>query len=73
MLVPKDDFIGLDDQVHLCAGGETPVLKSHQDAVARFFRSKARGEDGRQQFEETYLKCKERAGRLFNVSPEEIA
>ena len=73
MLVSKDDFIGLDDQVHLCAGGETPALKSHQDAVARFFRDKARGEDGRDQFEETYLKCKKRAGRLFNVSPEEIA
>ncbi len=73
MLVPKDDFIGLDDVVHLCAGGETPSLRSHQDAVARFFRDKARGDDGRQRFEETYLECKEKAGKLLNVSPEEIA
>lgn len=73
MLVPKDDFIGLDDVVHLCAGGETPILKSHQDAVGRFFHDKPLGEDGRHRFEQTYLNCKEKAGRLLNVSPEEIA
>ena len=55
------------------AGGETPILKSHQDAVSRFFHDKAGGDNGRQRFEETYLECKEKAGRLLNVSPEEIA
>ena len=73
MLVSKDDFIGLSDVVHLCAGGETPILKTHQEAVSRFFNDKPRGEKSRDLMQNTYLSCKAKAGRLLDVSPEEIA
>jgi selenocysteine lyase/cysteine desulfurase len=73
MLIPKSDFIGLDQITHLCAGGETPMLKTHQEAVARFFADKALGEAGRERFEATYRRCKEKVAHLFGVQPEEIA
>jgi hypothetical protein len=37
MLIPKTEFIGLEEITHLCAGGESPTLKSHRAAVERFF------------------------------------
>src|SRR5262245_42777354 len=73
MLIPKSDFIGLENIAHLCAGGETPILKTHQAAIARFLADKALGELSRERFQMTYRRCKEKVARLLEVSPEEIA
>lgn len=74
MLIPKSDFIGLEEGVvHLCAGGETPMLKSHQAAIERFLADKALGELSRERLEATYRRCKEKTARLLEVNPEEIA
>ncbi len=43
---PREDFIGLDDRVHLAAGGEPPLLRVHRDAFEAFARDKADGFDG---------------------------
>jgi hypothetical protein len=48
MLIPKTEFIGLEEITHLCAGGESPTLKSHRAAVERFFSDKAMGEGSRE-------------------------
>ncbi len=43
-LIPKSEFIGLETDINLAAGGESPMLKSHQDAIQQFMRDKSRGE-----------------------------
>lgn len=73
MLIPTSDFIGLDGLTHLCAGGETPVLKSHQDAVNRFFEDKAVGEESRSRFEAVSHGCKKKVGHLLGVDAGDIA
>lgn len=73
MLIPKTEFIGLDGIVHLCAGGEAPMLKTHRQAIDRFLTDKALGEESRGRQEAVYRRCQEKAARLLDVSPEEIA
>jgi hypothetical protein len=34
-LVPKGDFLHAAEVAHLCAGGVTPVLRSHAAAIER--------------------------------------
>lgn len=72
MLISQDKFIGLEDIVHLCTGGESPMLKSHQQAVARFLADKVLGEGARARLEATHVRCKEKAARLWHVAPDEI-
>jgi len=73
MLIPKTEFIGLEEITHLCAGGESPTLKSHLAAVERFFSDKAMGEQSRERMEETVNRCKQKVGDLLGVSPNDIA
>jgi len=72
-LIPKDQFIGLEDVVHLGAGGEVPMLKSHREAVERFFIDKAKGEGGREREDDTARRCKEKVAALFGVDASDIA
>ncbi|BCH12306.1 hypothetical protein MesoLj131c_65640 (plasmid) [Mesorhizobium sp. 131-3-5] len=46
-LIPKSEFIGLENVTHLAAGGETPVLISNVGAVTRFMVDKGVGMPGR--------------------------
>ncbi|MEE2709305.1 MAG: aminotransferase class V-fold PLP-dependent enzyme [Gemmatimonadota bacterium] len=73
MLIPASEFIGLEGLTHLCAGGETPMLKSQMDVVDRFFKDKVWGEESRERFETTSLQCKEKVGKLLHVNAAEIA
>ena len=73
MLIPKTEFIGLEEITHLCAGGESPTLKSHRAAVERFFSDKAMGEGSRERMEETVNRCKQKVSDLLGVSPDNIA
>ena len=72
-LILPTDFIGLENVVHLAAGGETPILKSHRQAVENFFTHKAMGEGARHHFEAIYRSSKERIARLLHVSDEDVA
>lgn len=72
-LIPKSEFIGLENMVHLAAGGETPMLKSHRHAVERFMADKALAETSRVRMDETVMRCKEKAARLLNASAEDIS
>ncbi|MES2710262.1 MAG: aminotransferase class V-fold PLP-dependent enzyme [Pseudomonadota bacterium] len=46
-LFARADFGIPAGQAHVCAGGETPVLRRHADAFAAYARDKARGMPGR--------------------------
>jgi selenocysteine lyase/cysteine desulfurase len=72
-LIPKSEFIGLDNIVHLCTGGESPVLKTHREAIDRFLADKALGEASRKRMDDAVSRCKTKAGQLLGVAPEDIA
>lgn len=46
VLFAKDDFIGLENTVHLATGGQPPLLKVHQQAFEAFANDKSIGMDG---------------------------
>ena len=73
MLLHKNLFEGLDNIVHLSAGGETPMLHSHREAFEQFMQDKARGEHARELIHETMLKTREQCGKLFQVSASDIS
>ncbi len=72
-LIPRTEFIGLEAMTHLCAGGESPTLKSHRAVVERFFADKAMGEGSRERMDQTVSQCKQKVGELLGVSPDHIA
>ena len=71
-LIPKSKFIGLETEVNLAAGGETPMLKSHEDAVQQFMRDKSRGELARKLEADKVEQAREKCGRLFSVPDRDI-
>ena len=73
MLIPKTDFIGLEEMTHLCAGGESPMLKSHRAAVEQFFADKALGEESRHRMDAKVSDCREKVGKLLGVPPDDVA
>jgi selenocysteine lyase/cysteine desulfurase len=72
-LVPKGDFIGVEDRVHLAAGGETPFLTSHLAALSRYALDKSAGLAGRARQLATYQRARERAAALLGVAADEVA
>ncbi|MBW1699044.1 MAG: aminotransferase class V-fold PLP-dependent enzyme [Deltaproteobacteria bacterium] len=72
-LIPKSEFIGLENIVHLAAGGEAPMLKSHIEVVNRFMSDKALAENSRVRMDDTVNRCKNKVATLFNVAAEDIA
>ena len=73
MLIPKSEFIGLEGVTHLCAGGESPMLKNHWAAIEQFFADKALGEESRHRMDETVNRCKQKIGKLLGVPPDNLA
>ncbi|MDQ6907041.1 MAG: aminotransferase class V-fold PLP-dependent enzyme [Chloroflexota bacterium] len=73
-LVSKDNFLHVPAVAHLCAGGETAVLKSHAAVVARFFEQKSAGMAGREEgLMGTLEQCRSRAAALLGVDAADIA
>lgn len=72
-LLPKSDFIGVEDVAHLCAGGETPFLKRNADALLRFSLDKSRGMPGRANHYRVYAETKAVLARLLHVEPGDVA
>src|SRR4051812_31506067 len=67
-LVSRDDFLLEPGIAHLCAGGETPILRSHTAAVERFFADKSQGQAGRMTGLMGLLeRTRARAGALLGV------
>src|SRR4051794_24563080 len=73
-LVPKEDFLVAPEMAHLCAGGETPILRSHRAAIDHFFDQKSHGFAGRDEGLMGLLaRCRERVARLLGVDAADIA
>lgn len=73
MLYPKSDFVGLEDVHHLAAGGETPMLKSHFDAMAQFSHDKALGMPGRERFFAVRHRTAQQLATMMSVTAGDIA
>ena len=73
MLLNKNHFAGLENIVHLSAGGETPMLHSHREAFENFIRDKGCGERARTLLHDTMLKTREQCGELLNVSASDVS
>ncbi|HUG14997.1 MAG TPA: aminotransferase class V-fold PLP-dependent enzyme [Thermomicrobiales bacterium] len=73
-LAPKTDFLRVPDVAHLCAGGETAILRSHSDAIERFFEGKSDGLAGRmEQTMGLLARTRQRAADLFGVPARDMA
>ena len=72
-LIPKSEFIGLEKTVNLTAGGEAPMLVSHQHAVRQFMEDKASGEHTRHLLDEMIERTRNQCAQLLSVNPDEIA
>ncbi len=71
-LIPKSEFIGLEENAHLCAGGESPMLKSHLQAIEQFMIDKSRGELARDLEAEKVEQARGKCANLFSVNAEDI-
>ena len=71
-LIAKSDFVGLEDVAHLAAGGETPMLKSHRQAIEQFMQDKAKGEEARTLEADMVELTRKKCAELFSVQAEEI-
>ena len=72
-LIPRDDFVGLDEVAHLCTGGEAPWLKSQVETYAEFARLKSYGDRGRRQMYALGERCRERCGERCNATSRCVA
>jgi len=72
-LIPKSEFVGLENIAHLCAGGEAPWLRSHDQASARMGALKSAGMAGRDQLFAVYDRAKSRTARMLGVEPARVA
>lgn len=73
VLAPKSDFIGLEGVAHFAAGGETPVLRRHLEAAARFAQDKGGGMAGRERFWDVRARAAERLAAMLGMHPGDIA
>jgi selenocysteine lyase/cysteine desulfurase len=73
MLAPKADFIDLEGVVHLAAGGETPLLRRHLDAMVRFATDKGGGMPGRERFWAVRERACRRLATLLGLDAGDIA
>ncbi len=71
-LAPKSDFLDLESVAHLAAGGETPFLKSHLDAIAWFAHQKSQGMAGRERFIARADGTRQKLARLLGCEADDI-
>ncbi len=71
-LISKDQFIGLEGIANLATGGESPMLKSHRQAVDQFMLDKATGENARHREDDAVQRARQKCARLFSVGTDEI-
>ena len=70
--LPKSDFIGLDDKIHLATGGEPPLLTRHRDAFEAFAADKARGMDGYANHWRIVDAVRDRLAPMVGLSADEV-
>ncbi len=71
-LIPKEQFIGLNNVINLATGGESPMLKSHQDVITQFMRDKGAGETARDKEQNVMVRAQQKCAELFSVDARDI-
>ena len=66
------DFRIPTDVSHVCAGGETPFLWCHNEALARYAHDKSQGAPGRDTQEAVLERTREQLAALWGVQSDEI-
>ena len=72
-LVPRSDFVGLDNVTHLYSGAEGPLLKSATAALQAYASEKINGTPGRLRHAAVATRCKESLGKLLGTAAGNIA
>ena len=72
-LISPDAFVGLEGVTHLCTGGESPWMKSHQSVYADFARLKSLGYEGRGEVADRTEACRKKVARLWRVPAGRVA
>ena len=72
-LVPPDEFFGLNDMTHLCAGGEAPWLRRQLDVYERFAELKSSSYDGREIIFDHGENCRKKIGKLWGVDSDRVS
>lgn len=72
-LILKSRFVALDGIANLCAGGETPMLVSHQEAINQFMLDKSKGEQARHLLDAKVETVRAKCGQLWSVDGRDIA
>lgn len=72
-LISPDAFVGLEGVTHLCTGGESPWMKSHDSVYADFARLKSLGYEGRGEVADRTEACRRKVARLWNVPAGRVA
>jgi cysteine desulfurase/selenocysteine lyase len=72
-LISPDAFVGLEGLTHLCTGGESPWMKTHESVYADFARLKSRGYEGRGEVAARTEACREKVARLWDVPTSRVA
>jgi len=71
-LIPKTEFTGLDEVVHLATGGESPMLRSHLDVFQTFMRDKSQGVRARGLQAAVMDEARNKCAALFNVPEQDL-
>lgn len=72
-LIDPSEFVGLEGITHLCAAGETPLLRSHLDTFARFAADKSAGMAGRSRLEDTLANVRANLSWMVDRPASDIA
>ncbi|WP_135548151.1 aminotransferase class V-fold PLP-dependent enzyme [Paenibacillus cymbidii] len=72
-LIPKSDFIGLEDAVWFYSGAETPPHVGCAGALNDYIASRALGPRGRERNAATERSCKRQIGEMIGAREEDIA
>ena len=72
-LISPDAFVGLEGVTHLCTGGESPWMKSHDSVYTDFARLKSLGYEGRGEVADRTEACRKKVARLWNVAADRVA
>lgn len=70
---PKQDFIGLDDTIHLATGGEPPLLQAHRQSFEKFAKDKAGGVAGYNAHWQVVDRVREQVAEIMALQAGDIA
>ena len=73
VLFPKDDFIGLENKIHLASGGQPPLLKVHRQAFEDFACDKSIGQTGYERHWEVGCEVKKLLSQKCDLPADDFA